>query len=67
MLIVFNDHAQQGEIEIKTKLRGHFRQYKKVYNMFFCFLFSTTKSSSFQRQLNLVLNSIQPCCADVLF
>ena len=46
MLIVFNDHAQQGGIKIKTKLRGHFRQYKNVYNMFFCFLFSTTKSST---------------------
>ena len=24
MLIVFNDHAQQGGIEIKTKVRGQF-------------------------------------------
>ena len=48
MLIVFNDHAQQGGIEIKTKLRGHFRQYKKVYN---CMVFF---GSFFQQQNRLV-------------
>ena len=38
MLIVFNDRVQQGGIEIETKLRGHFGQYKKMYNLY-VFLF----------------------------
>ena len=62
MLIVFNDHAQQGGIEIKTKLRGHFRQYKRRCTIVCVFSFSFFNNKILETaQFSIKLNSTLLC------
>ena len=58
ILIVFNDHAEQGGIEIKTKLRGHFRQYKNEEGVQCFFFVSFFQQQNLQTaQFSIKLNS----------